>query len=90
MKGAGRVPRSLPMSTSHVPKLTPAARRQEIAAILAKGVVRWHQRARPVGLIDPENPPKIPENGLEFPAETRPCVAGDTRGLWPRDDGDNA
>jgi hypothetical protein len=71
------------------PPLTPSARRQEIVAILAKGVLRWHQRVRAADNADPQNPPQSIENGLEFPAETR--LSGPrTRGLSPREDGDNA
>lgn len=76
-------------ASSNLPPLTAAARRQEIAAILAKGVLRWHQRTRVAGLSDPQNPPPSIENGLEFPAQTR--LSGPrTRGLSPREDGDNA
>ena len=90
MTAAGRAPRSLPVSaTSNSPHLTPAVRRQEITSILAKGTLRWHQRARAAGLTDPQNPPQSIENGLEFPAETR--LSGPrTRGLSPREDGGKA
>jgi hypothetical protein len=72
----------------HPPPLTPSARRQEIAAILAKGVLRWHQRARSADLATLENPPQSIENGLEFLGETR--LSGPrTRGLSPREDGVN-
>lgn len=70
--------------------MTPIARRQEIAAILAKGVLRWHRRAKAAGIADSAQPPPKPEKGLEFLGETRLSVPHGTRGLSPRDAGDEA
>ena len=82
---------SLPMTaTKTTTNLTPTARRQEVASILAKGVLRWHRRAKAAGIAEPAKPPPIPEKGLEFLGETRLSVPHGTRGLSPRDAGDEA
>jgi len=70
--------------------LTPAVRRHEIASILAKGVLRRHRRAKAAGIADSAIRPPIPEKGLEFRGETRLSVPHGTRGLSPRDNGDEA
>lgn len=70
--------------------LSPADRRREVASILARGVARWHRRMKTAGTFDAQKPSPGREIGLEFPGETRLSVVNGTRGLWPRDDGDDA
>jgi len=70
--------------------LSPADRRREIASILAKGVVRWRRRMRTPGTFDAQESSPDARNCLEFPGETRLSVVNGTRGLWQRDDGDDA
>ena len=70
--------------------LSPDDRRREVASILAKGVIRWRQRAKTARLKHaPESAPPA-ENGLEVSAETRLSVSDRTRGFTPRGSGDNA
>ena len=61
--------------------LTARDRRREVASILAKGVVRWHRRAKVVGLENAPESPVFAEKSLELPGETRLSVAGGTHGL---------
>lgn len=74
---------------SFQPDLTSADRRREVAAILAKAVIRMRKRAA----SDATSPlPQFPESsksGLANPAETRPSVVR-THGLCLRDEGDDA
>ncbi len=72
------------------PVFTPDERHRRIAAILAKGVTRWRQRARAVGLMHAQESAQKPRISLELPGETRLSVSDATRGLAPRDDGDDA
>lgn len=72
------------------PALTAEERRRRVAAILAKGVIRWHQRAKTAGLTHAQKSARNPRISLELPGETRLSVAQGTRGLGPRDDGDDA
>ena len=65
--------------------LTLAERRAGIAAILAKGVVRWRRRAQ--SARHPAESPPISETRLELSGETRLSVR--TRGFTPRGDGDD-
>ncbi len=77
------------MPVERTPEVYPDVRRQAIAALLVKGVLRWNQRSRAARLATPKKPPQSSENGLELPAETR--LRGlRTRGLWLREDGDKA
>lgn len=69
--------------------LSPADRRRAVASILAKGVVRWHRRMRTAGTFDAQESSPDVRNCLEFPGETRLSVVNGTRGLSPRDDGDD-
>lgn len=70
--------------------LSPVERRRQVAAILAKGVVRLRRTYQTRGFRHaPESSPDA-QNCLEFPGETRLSVVDDTRGLSPRDDGDEA
>lgn len=67
-------------SPDHSIDLTPDQRRREIAAILAKGILRLHS----MGPLAPESAasgpcedaPEIVENGLELSAASRPYVTG--------------
>ena len=61
-------------SRKHVPELAPSARRAEIAAILAGGVITWRRRPQAAANIDAQNPSPESENGLELPVETRLSV----------------
>jgi hypothetical protein len=70
--------------------LSPADRRREVASLLAKGVVRWHRTARAGGKLDAQKSSPGREIGLELFRETRLSVVDGTRGLSPRDDGDEA
>lgn len=79
------------MSNERAPaELTPIERRRQVAAILAKGVVRWRKRAKNGGFMPaPESSP-VPENRLDLPGETRLSVSDGTRRLCLRDDGDDS
>jgi hypothetical protein len=63
------------MSKSAFEELTPESRFQQIAAILAVGVIRCQRRQRAslpsTECAEPESSPP----GLEVPAETRLCVS---------------
>ena len=63
-------------------------RRRRIAAILAKGVIRWRKRARAARIAPTPESAESLENGLELPGETRLSVSESARGLRLRDDGD--
>lgn len=65
-------------------------RRREVAAILARGVLRLRRVARIRGNIPTPESRDLSEKGLEFPGETRLSASDGTRGLRLRDDGDNA
>ena len=67
--------------------LSPADRRREVASILAKGVVRWHQTATTTGHLDAQESAADRKIGLELSRETRLSVVNGTCGLGPRDDG---
>lgn len=54
--------------------LDPADRRRQVASILARGVIRWHRRAKSAGIIDAEKSPPSAENRLELSRETRLSV----------------
>ena len=58
--------------------MTPSQRRREIAAILAKGVLRLRQAAQAShgsrSSRTPKNPSKQRQNGLDEGAETSPHV----------------
>jgi hypothetical protein len=72
------------------PTLSPVERRRQVAAILAKGVVRLRRTYQTRGFTHaPESLPNA-RNCLEFPGETRLSVVNGTRGFTPRDDGDDA
>lgn len=71
-------------------ELMPDERRRELARILAQGLLRWRQRMHAAELDVAAETPGIPANRLELCRETRLSVVNGTRGLWPRDDGDDA
>lgn len=70
--------------------LDPAERRRQVASILARGVVRWHRHVKSTTTSDAQKSRPAAENRLELSRETRLSVSDGTRGLWPRDDGDEA
>jgi len=61
-----------------------------IATILAKGVLRWHRKARSDIVIPPPESSDFARTGLDFCGQTRLSVVESTRGLRLRDDGDEA
>ncbi len=72
------------------PVLAPDERRRRIAAILAKGVARWLKRAKAAGFMPAQETLHKPRISLELSRETRLSVSDGTRGLWPRDNGEEA
>ncbi len=76
------------MRRAHERDNTNAERRRELASILARGVIRWHRRAKGVGITAAGKSEPLPKNCLELSGETRLTVG--TRGLKPRSDGDEA
>ena len=78
----------MPRRTEAQP-ISPGERRGEVAAILARGILRLRRIARPGGNIPAPESQDLPENGLELPGETRLSVSDETRGLRLRNDGDN-
>jgi len=79
----------MPRRTEAHPIL-PRERRREVAAILARGVVRWHRKARAEGCLSTAESPPMAKKSLEFPGETRLSASYGTRGLRPQDEGDDA
>ena len=79
----------MPNDPDHI-HISPHERRREVAAILARGVLRLRRTARIDGNMHASVPRNLPENGLEFAGETRLIVSDGTRGLRRPDDGDNA
>ena len=79
----------MPRRTEAQP-ISPVERRREVAAILARGILRLRRIARIGGNMHAPESQDLPENGLELPGETRLSVSDGTRGLRLRDDGDNA
>ncbi len=74
------------MPPNNALNLSPADLRREVAAILARGVIRWHKRSKAAGIIDAQKSPPCGETRLELSGET-PLSVG-TRGFTPRSDGD--
>lgn len=70
--------------------LSPGARRQEVASILAKGVTMWHRAMKTNDHVDAKEKLPIAENHLDVSRETRLSVVSGTQRLGPRDDGDEA
>ena len=69
--------------------MSPGERRREVAAILARGVLRLRRIARIGGNMHAPESRNLPENGLELPGETRLSVSDGTRGLRLRDEGES-
>ncbi len=69
-------------------ELSSADRRREVASTLARGVIRWHRRAKSAGIIDAQKSPPSSETRLELSGRTRLSVG--TRGFTPRSIGDDA
>lgn len=61
---------------------------QEVARVLAKGLLRWRRRMHAAGFDMATESPEISADRLELSGETRLSVPDDTRGLSPREDGD--
>ena len=74
---------------AEAPSMSADERRRQVAAILARGVLRLRHIARIGGNTHAPESQNSPENGLELPGETRLSVPDGTRGLRLRDDGDN-
>ncbi len=70
--------------------LSPIERQRQVAAILAKGVVRWRKRAKSGGFIPALESSPDPGIRLDLPGKTRLSVSDGTRGFTPRGDGDDA
>ena len=51
--------------------LSTSDRRRQVASSLARGVIRWHRRAKAAGIIDAPGSSPGRETGLELPGETR-------------------
>ena len=79
----------MPVCTEANP-MSPNERRRQVAAILARGVLRQRRIARIGRTTHAPESQDLAEKGLELPAETRLSVSDDTRGLRLRDNGDNA
>ena len=69
--------------------ISPKERRREVAAILARGVLRLHRSARIGGVTPDPECQSSSEKGLEVLPETGLSASGGTRGLRLRDDGDD-
>ena len=74
---------------TEVQPLSPDNRRREVAAILARGILRLRRNVRSGGNRHAQESQDSSENGLELPGETRLSVSESTRGLRLRDDGDD-
>lgn len=61
---------------------------QEVARVLAQGLLRWQRRMHGAGFDAAPQAPGISPDRLELSGETRLSGSDDTRGLSPRDDGD--
>ena len=70
--------------------ISPDERRREVAAILARGVLRVRHIARIGGNSHGPESQDLAENGLELLGKTRLSASNGTRGLRLRDDGDAA
>ena len=77
-------------SRTEAPSTPADERRREVAAILARGILRLRRVAQIGVRSDAPKSQDLRENGLELPGETRLSVSDGTRGLRLRDVGDNA
>ncbi len=75
-----------PIGTEDMP---PSERRREVAAILARGVLRLRRITRIGVHLHAQKSQDLRENRLELSSETRLSVSQGTRGLRLRDDGDD-
>jgi len=71
-------------------EMSPDEHRRVIASLLAKGVLRWHRKARSDIVIPTPESSGFARTGLDFCGETRLSVVESTRKLGMRDDGDAA
>ena len=72
------------------PSLSPPECRRQVASILAKGVIRWRQRAKAAGNFDAEESSLCRETPLDLARKMSLTVSDRTRGFTLRGDGDNA
>ena len=63
------------MPKSPITDLTPDQRFKQVAAILAKGVIRHQRSVRRGESRSGEKPPEISPDGLEVPGKTRLSVS---------------
>lgn len=70
--------------------LNPAERRQQVASILARGVIRWRRRAKSTAIMHAQKSEPDAEDRLELSRETRLSVSDGTRGFTMRAEGDDA
>jgi hypothetical protein len=75
---------------TEAPSMSAEERRREVAAILARGILRLRRIARIGGDMRAPESQNSPENGLEVRGETRLSASDGTHGLRLRDQGDNA
>ena len=75
---------------TQTPSMPAEERCREVAAILARGILRLRRNARIGGNIHAPESQDFSENGLELPGETRLSVSDGTRGLHPGHNGDDA
>jgi len=69
----------MPANGPHI-ELSPADRRQEVAAVLAKGLARWRRRARAGGFAPAPEIRSKPEISLDLSDESRLSVSDRTAG----------
>lgn len=62
------------------PTLLPAVRRRQVAAVLAKGLLRLRRMNQTRGLSKSKESSKEAENGLDSPGETRLSIEVDREG----------
>ncbi len=76
---------------TEAPSMSADERRREVAAILARGILRLRRNGnvRIGGNMHAPESQGLSENGLELRGETRLSVSDGTRGLRLRDDGDD-
>ena len=67
----------------------PAERRQELASILARGVIRLRRQAKSTAISDAQESAPAVESRLELSRKTRLSVSDGTRGFTMRADGDD-
>ena len=65
--------------------MSPQHRRQAVAAILAKGVLRYRDRVRKTGSSAGQKSAGSRQNPLGPGAVSRPCVPAGSGGYGPRD-----